>query len=56
MLFFSYTEERNLKVGLNLNVTVPLLCISIEVKSQQDQSTAGHDIILQESLEASDLK
>lgn len=35
---------------------MPLLCISTEIKSQEDKSTADHDIILEESLEGSDLK
>lgn len=56
MLFFSYTEKWILKEGLNLNVIMPLLCISTEIKSQEDKSTAGQDIILEESLEGSDLK
>lgn len=32
---------------LNLNVIMSLLCISTEIKSQEDKSTAGHDIILE---------
>lgn len=41
---------------LDLNVITALLYIRMEIKSQEDESTAGHDIILEESLEGSNLK
>jgi len=56
MHFLSYAEERIFKVVLNLNVITPLLCICTEIKSQEDKSTAGHDIRLKEPLEGSNLK
>lgn len=56
MHFFSYTEKWIFKVVLNLNEIMPLLCISTEIKSKEDKSTAGHDIFLEDSLEGSNLK
>lgn len=56
MLLFSYREKWNLKEGLNPNVIMPLLCMSTEIKSQEDESTAGQDMTLEESLGGSDLK
>lgn len=50
MHFFSYTEKWIFKADLNLNVITPLLCMSTEIKSQEDKSTAGHDIILEQSF------
>lgn len=48
MLLFSYTEKWNLKEGLNPNVMMPLLCMSTEMKRQEDGSTAGQDLTLEE--------
>lgn len=56
MLLSSYTEKWNLKEGLNPNVMMPLLCMSTEMKRQQDESTAGQDLTLEESGGGSDLR